>query len=126
MRQLTMEELEAVTGGGAGQSSLVDTDGDGIPDSPEIVVNAPLGHSAISSLGTLADWYLFFDLASSGYAIGEAYGGYAGLGYGVGTGNPISATELKNQIWEGLIEMYRNTGSLPDSNGVYIYGAAIP
>lgn len=112
MRELTDIEVGLVCGAG--------------DETSDIVVTSPLSKVAIDQLGQLADWYLFADLLAIGYAVGETGGGIAGLGFGVATGNPISATALKNQIWDGLIEMYRETGTAPDDNGIYIPGGAIP
>lgn len=102
---------------------LVDTDGDGVPDSPEIVVTSTMSPEAIAALGNLANWYLFADLTAAGFVLGEAYGGQAGLAFVAGTGNPVSSEALRDQLWDGLIEQYRY---LPAGSTGYIPGAAIP
>ncbi len=62
-------------GGGGGDAAeepeLVDTDGDGVPDSPEIVVTATVTHDQIHTINELAGWYQWGQNLALGLVAGE-------------------------------------------------------
>lgn len=60
------------SGGGAVQGpQMVDTDGDGVPDSPEIVVTASITHDQIQNINQLAGWYQWGQNLALGLFAGE-------------------------------------------------------
>lgn len=62
-------------GGGGGHAAeepeLVDTNGDGVPDSPEIVVTATVTHDQIHTINELAGWYQWGQNLALGLVAGE-------------------------------------------------------
>ncbi len=115
LRVLSALEIDFV--GGAGDEY--------VDPNAEIVVVAPMSKKVIEELERSAEWNVFWGLTIADVALSK-FSPASATGFGIGTGNPVSAEALKNQMWDGLIEMHRNDGTAPDGNGVYIPGGAIP
>lgn len=95
--------------------NLVDTNGDGVPDSPEIVVTAPVSHSDIQFANNQAQWNGYLLGAIIGL-VGSAYG-YPNISNIVGLS--AGAPPVNNQMVDGNSDLIRD--QIQASGGINNY-----